>query len=169
MRNGPVSSRVALLLRSAEGKPSFASISPVNGSVKLRGFAGVPGGQFRRLRLLGSAPPGGPVASAAGLSAWSYSGFGRWAHRLELVFPPCAPGEGQRTDLGNSQRRFFSAKSKHGKSRGKPVQGSWKGWLPWSASASRLTWWKSQPAQGSQSSAYPGASSGQLPDLEKFL
>ena len=29
VRNGPVSSRVALLLRSAEGKPSFASISPV--------------------------------------------------------------------------------------------------------------------------------------------
>jgi hypothetical protein len=27
VRNGPVSSRVALLLRSAEGKPSFASIS----------------------------------------------------------------------------------------------------------------------------------------------
>lgn len=29
VRNGPVSSRVALLLRSAEGKPFFASISPV--------------------------------------------------------------------------------------------------------------------------------------------
>ena len=29
VRNGPVSSRVALLLRSAEGKPSFASISPM--------------------------------------------------------------------------------------------------------------------------------------------
>lgn len=29
VRNGPVSSRVALLLRSAEGKPSFASISPI--------------------------------------------------------------------------------------------------------------------------------------------
>jgi hypothetical protein len=28
VRNGPVSSRVALLLRSAEGKPLFASISP---------------------------------------------------------------------------------------------------------------------------------------------
>lgn len=30
VRNGPVSSRVALLLRSAEGKPSFASISPTS-------------------------------------------------------------------------------------------------------------------------------------------
>src|SRR5271156_2666999 len=31
VRNGPVSSRVALLLRSAEGKPSFASISQCEG------------------------------------------------------------------------------------------------------------------------------------------
>lgn len=52
MRNGPVSSRVALLLRSAEGKPSFASISPVKGSVMLRGFAGVSGGLTSGFRAL---------------------------------------------------------------------------------------------------------------------
>jgi hypothetical protein len=33
VRNGPVSSRVALLLRSAEGKPSFASISPIQAAL----------------------------------------------------------------------------------------------------------------------------------------
>ena len=33
VRNGPVSSRVALLLRSAEGKPSFASILGILSSV----------------------------------------------------------------------------------------------------------------------------------------
>lgn len=41
VRNGPVSSRVALLLRSAEGKPSFASISPMislSNSGSCRGF-----------------------------------------------------------------------------------------------------------------------------------
>lgn len=35
MRKGPVSSRVALLLRSAEGKPFFASISHVFPSSKV--------------------------------------------------------------------------------------------------------------------------------------
>lgn len=40
MRNGPVSSRVALLLRSAEGKPSFASISPTTDSRSARAWWG---------------------------------------------------------------------------------------------------------------------------------
>src|SRR6201994_4216748 len=44
VRNGPVSSRVALLLRSAEGKPSFASISPVPGSA----FDGAARGERQR-------------------------------------------------------------------------------------------------------------------------
>ena len=56
VRNGPVSSRVALLLRSAEGKPSFASISPMislsnSGSCRGFGFLGFdvssPGGGCR--------------------------------------------------------------------------------------------------------------------------
>ena len=46
VRNGPVSSRVALLLRSAEGKPSFASISPVQVPAKTGMRWG--GGECRR-------------------------------------------------------------------------------------------------------------------------
>ena len=54
VRNGPVSSRVALLLRSAEGKPSFASISPVQVPAKTGmrwggGNAGEEGGRCPRL------------------------------------------------------------------------------------------------------------------------
>ena len=43
VRNGPVSSRVALLLRSAEGKPSFASISPTWHPPPSRNRGGRPG------------------------------------------------------------------------------------------------------------------------------
>jgi hypothetical protein len=38
VRKGPVSSRVALLLRSAEGKPSFASISQYRSAAAVRGM-----------------------------------------------------------------------------------------------------------------------------------
>jgi hypothetical protein len=38
VRKGPVSSRVALLLRSAEGQPSFASISQYMRHAAVRGF-----------------------------------------------------------------------------------------------------------------------------------
>ncbi|KAG6068101.1 hypothetical protein E4U16_008024, partial [Claviceps sp. LM84 group G4] len=52
VRNGPVSSRVALLLRSAEGKPSFASISQrpglhENGGVEGEMRCGLSGGRCR--------------------------------------------------------------------------------------------------------------------------
>jgi hypothetical protein len=53
VRNGPVSSRVALLLRSAEGKPSFASISPM-GSPDFWRLVGVGGLLMCRLRTGGA-------------------------------------------------------------------------------------------------------------------
>ncbi len=56
VRNGPVSSRVALLLRSAEGKPSFASISPVQVPAKTGMRWG--GGGGMREKGAGGARPG---------------------------------------------------------------------------------------------------------------
>src|ERR1700760_206547 len=58
VRNGPVSSRVALLLRSAEGKPSFASISPMPAPSHTRQWMGGRRwgecfGLFCRIRLAG--------------------------------------------------------------------------------------------------------------------
>src|SRR6478609_11593072 len=58
VRNGPVSSRVALLLRSAEGKPSFASISPM-GSPDFWRLVGVVG--FFRCVVSGRAVQGSRV------------------------------------------------------------------------------------------------------------
>jgi hypothetical protein len=43
VRKGPVSSRVALLLRSAEGKPSFASISSVYPAPRAPSYRGLAG------------------------------------------------------------------------------------------------------------------------------